>query len=302
MPRQPLVTLPPSGHAKGHAGNVISAHLLGTVVIVGDGQVALRPPPRCGCVIWPLTLALALSPMAACGASSGAGKPQERLPVHGATPRSAKVRRAVLLGRSVGGRLVVAHELGNPASPRRVLIVGCIHGDEPAGVAVAHALTVGPAPANADLWVIPVLNPDGVAAQTRGNAHGVDLNRNFPAGWRPLGPPGSVDFAGGRPLSEPESRLVAALIRRVRPTVGIWFHQPMAVVDTSQGPKAIERRFARQVGLPERSLTVYPGSATRWENTTVANSAFVVELPPGPLATTTVRRYVAAIRAIIDSG
>ncbi|WP_345471822.1 M14 family zinc carboxypeptidase [Actinoallomurus oryzae] len=206
------------------------------------------------------------------------------------------------LGRSVGGRFVIADELGNPASPRRVLIVGCIHGDESAGVAVAHALTAGPAPANADLWVIPVMNPDGMAAQTRGNAHGVDFNRNFPAEWQPLGPPGSVDFAGGGPLSEPESRLVAALIRRVRPTVGIWFHQPMAVVDTSQGPKAIERRFARQVGLPERSLTVHAGSATRWENTIVANSAFVVELPPGPLSTTSVRRYVAAIRTIIDSG
>jgi hypothetical protein len=47
--------------------------------------------------------------------------------------RSAKVRRATPLGRSVGGRLVVANELGDPASPRRVLVVGCIHGDESAG-------------------------------------------------------------------------------------------------------------------------------------------------------------------------
>jgi protein MpaA len=208
----------------------------------------------------------------------------------------------VPLGRSAGGRLVVANELGDPASPRRMLVIGCIHGDESAGVAVARALTAGPAPANADLWVIPVLNPDGMAARTRGNAHGVDLNRNFPAGWRPLGPPGSVYFAGRGPLSEPESRLAAALIRRVRPTVGIWFHQHMGVVDTSQGPKAIERRFARQVGLPERSLTVYPGSATGWENTTVPDSAFVVELPPGPLSTASVRRYVAAVRVIIGAG
>jgi hypothetical protein len=208
----------------------------------------------------------------------------------------------VPLGRSVGGRLVIANELGDPGSPRRVLVVGCIHGDESAGVAVARALTAGPAPANADLWVIPVLNPDGMATQTRGNAHGVDLNRNFPAGWRPLGPPGSVYFAGNKPLSEPESRLVAALIRRVRPTVGVWFHQHMAMVDTSQGPKAIERRFARQVGLPERSLTVYPGSAVAWENTTVPDSAFVVELPAGSLSTASIRRYVAAVRAITGPG
>jgi protein MpaA len=276
-------------------------HVLGTVVIVADERMALRLPPRRGRTIWSLALALALS-MAACAASSCGGEPWERPHVHGATPGSAKVRRAVPLGRSAGGRLVVANELGDPASPRKVLVVGCIHGDESAGVAVARALTVGPPPANADLWVIPVLNPDGMATQTRGNAHGVDLNRNFPAAWRPLGPPGSVDFAGSGPLSEPESRLAAALIRRVRPTVGIWFHQPAAVVDTSQGPKATERRFARQVGLPERSLTVYPGSATRWENTTVLDSAFVVELPAGTLSTASIRRYVAAVRAITGSG
>ena len=32
------------------------------------------------------------------------------------------------------------------------------------------------------LWTIETVNPDGVAAGTRGNAHGVDLNRNFAAG------------------------------------------------------------------------------------------------------------------------
>jgi protein MpaA len=266
------------------------------------GRMALRLPPRRGCAVWPLALVLALSPTAACAASGGAGKPRARPPVHSAISRSPMVRRTVPLGRSASGRLVVANELGDPASPRRVLVIGCIHGDESAGVAVARALTAGPAPVNADLWVIPVLNPDGMAARTRGNAHGVDLNRNFPAGWRPLGPPGSVYFAGRGPLSEPESRLAAALIRKVRPTVGIWFHQHMAVIDTSQGPKAIERRFARQVGLPERSLTDYPGSATGWENTTVPDSAFVVELPAGSLSPTSVRRYVAAVQAITGSG
>lgn len=277
-------------------------HLLGTVIIVADGWDGAPPATSPDYAVWPLALALALSPMAACVASGGAGKPQERPSVHGATPRSPKVRRAIPLGRSVGGRLVVANELGDPASPRRVLVVGCIHGDESAGVAVARALAAGPTPANADLWVIPELNPDGMAARTRGNAHGVDLNRNFPAGWRPLGPPGSAEFAGKGPLSEPETRLAAALIHRVRPTVGIWFHQPMAVIDTSQGPKATERRFARQVGLPERSLTVHPGSATRWENMTVPNSAFVVELPAGSLSTASVRRFVSAVRAIIAYG
>jgi murein peptide amidase A len=239
---------------------------------------------------WTAVCVLALLLPCACEASGGTATP---------TSSSATVRRTVPLGGSVHGAPIVAVESGDPASPRKVLVVGCIHGNEAAGIAVARALVDGPAPAHADLWVIPVLNPDGVAARTRGNAHGVDLNRNFPAGWRPLGPPGSEFFAGSGPLSEPESRSAAALIRRIRPTVGIWFHQHMAVVDTSEGPKEIERRFARQVGLPARPLTDYPGSVTGWENTVVPDSAFVVELPVGALSAPAVRGYVAAVRTIV---
>ena len=31
--------------------------------------------------------------------------------------------------------------------------------------------------------MIPIYNPDGLAACTRRSAHGVDHNRNFPYGW-----------------------------------------------------------------------------------------------------------------------
>ncbi|MFC4050015.1 M14 family zinc carboxypeptidase [Actinomadura syzygii] len=210
----------------------------------------------------------------------------------------ATVRRTIPLGRSVQGRPITAVELGNPRANRRVLVVGCVHGNEPAGVPVADALAAGSAPASADLWVVRVLNPDGVATQTRGNARGVDLNRNFPARWRPDGAPGSVHYPGGRPLSEPESLYAADLIRRVRPTIGVWFHQETAVVDDSEGPKGVERRFARDVGLPPRKLTDHPGSATGWENTLVRGSAFVVELPGGRLSAQAVRRYADAVRRI----
>ncbi len=210
------------------------------------------------------------------------------------------MRRVVTLGRSVRGRPISAVEVGNPSAAQRVLVVGCVHGDEPAGAPVAEALAAGPGPARADLWVVPVLNPDGMAARTRGNARGVDLNRNFPAGWRPLDALGSVEYSGPGPLSEPESRSAVDLIRRIRPTVGIWFHQNMAVVDDSEGPRDVEQRFARDVGLPLRALTDYPGSITGWENTLVPGSAFVVELPDGALSARSVRRYADAVRHIAD--
>jgi Zinc carboxypeptidase len=105
--------------------------------------------------------------------------------------------RTVLLGRSWQGRPIRAVEVGN-RSGTRVLVVGCIHGNETAGIAIAGALE-RLAPSDLDLWVVPDLNSDGVAAGTRQNAHGVDLNRNFPWHWRPMS---GVYASGPRPLSE----------------------------------------------------------------------------------------------------
>jgi protein MpaA len=212
----------------------------------------------------------------------------------GASGATASVTRH-LIGTSRDGRPLYAYETGAP-SGRKVLVVGCIHGNETAGIAVAQMLQAMPAPAGVDLWVVPDLNPDGVAADTRGNAHGVDLNRNFPWGWQHL----TGTFASGpRALSEPESRAASALIVRLRPQVSIWFHQALGVVDDSQGSVALERRFARLVGLPLARLTDYPGSVASWENHTLkGTTAFVVELRAGGLSSAEARRYARAVLAV----
>src|SRR5262249_9192261 len=92
----------------------------------------------------------------------------------------ATVRRTVVLGYSVDGRPITAAEAGDPDNADKTLIVGCIHGNEPAGIAIAERLASTRPPAESDLWIVADLNPDGVAAGIRGNAHSVDLNRNFP--------------------------------------------------------------------------------------------------------------------------
>jgi len=217
-------------------------------------------------------------------------------------PAAPHVHRSVVLGRSVQGRKIRAFEVGNPLSRRRVLVVGCIHGNEPAGIAIADALARGRPVAGADLWIVPDLNPDGVAADTRQNADRVDLNRNFPWQWRPLGPPGSTFYAGRRPLSEPESRMVERLVLRVRPQISIWFHQHLDVVDESGGQVRIERRFASLVRMPLRRLTRYPGSATAWENHTLpGTTSFVVELPPGHVSNERIGVFTRAIRSLAAS-
>jgi protein MpaA len=184
-----------------------------------------------------------------------------------------------------------------PDALQRVLVVGCIHGDECAGVAVVRRLMRAPPPARSDLWLIPNLNPDGAMLGSRQNAHGVDLNRNFPYRWRTLGRPGTLHYPGPAPLSEPESRAAYRLIRGVRPTISIWFHQALSLVDLSGGSRAIERRFGRLVGLPVARLPRYPGSVTGWQNAKFApTTAFVVELPPGRLSSTALSRYSDGIR------
>src|SRR4029078_5899448 len=93
-----------------------------------------------------------------------------------------------------------------PGAGARVLVVGSIHGNEPAVIAIVRALESSHP--HADLWLVPTLNPDGLARGTRQNAHGIDLNRNFPAGWRRFGPPNSVYVAGPRPVSQLATRIV----------------------------------------------------------------------------------------------
>jgi protein MpaA len=212
-----------------------------------------------------------------------------------ATPADPTGHRTVLLGRSVDGRPIAAIETGDLDSPRRELVVGCTHGNECAGVAVAERLAHTQPPPELALWIVPNLNPDGAAANTRQNAHRVDLNRNFPWRWQRLT---GVYDSGPHPLSEPESRLAATLIARVRPNVTIWFHQHLDVVDDSSGDVAIERRFADVADMQLAALTREPGSAVTWQSHCFpAATAFVVELPAGRLAPRAVARLDAAADA-----
>jgi protein MpaA len=205
-------------------------------------------------------------------------------------------RRVVLLGHSLEGRPITAVETGDFDEGNTALVVGCIHGSEQAGIAIAERLAGGALPRELDLWLVPDLNPDGAAAGTRGNANGVDLNRNFPWHWQHLG---GVYYSGPRPLSEPESRIGYRLILRLRPLIAIWFHQHLDLVDESGGDLTIERHFAALVHLPLLRLQRYPGSVVSWQNATLAGTtAFVVELPAGALSSSNARRYAHAVLAV----
>jgi protein MpaA len=209
------------------------------------------------------------------------------------------VRATIRLATTRSGSPVIALHLGNPARPA-LLVVGCIHGNETAGIAVTDTLAAMSADrlANANLWIVGVVNPDGLRRGTRVNGNGVDLNRNFPARWQPLGGRGDIHYAGPAPASEPETVAMVQLLKTVRPAIGIWFHQALAVIDNSEGPAVAEEALSDALRLPEQPLPDYPGSAVGFENTVVPRSAFAVELPAGPLAAAATRRAAATILAL----
>jgi protein MpaA len=206
--------------------------------------------------------------------------------------------RHVLLGRSTEGRAIRAVRVGDPDSPRKALVVGAIHGDEPAGPRVTRALRgLGGGAEGVDLWVVDTVNPDGRARRSRRNARGVDLNRNFPRRWR-RSARGSRYYSGSRRLSERESRIVARWVERIRPAVTIWYHQPWGVVLLPcTGPAPIERRYMELARLPgERCRGAgLAGTATSWQNHAFPGTrAFVVELPAGGVSAAAAERHARA--------
>jgi N-acetylmuramoyl-L-alanine amidase len=204
---------------------------------------------------------------------------------------------ALLFGHSAEHRPLTATRVGE--GPVKVLVVGSIHGNETAGRAVLRRLERSHPAAGVELWLVDSVNPDGVRRGTRQNAHGVDLNRNFGRRWRGAGRAFDTYFPGRSAFSEPESQAVRRLVRRIRPAITVYYHQHMRLVNLSSGADArLVRAYARRVGLPARTLPNYHGTATSWQNHSFpGTSAFVVELPAGPLSPASARRHAAAVLA-----
>jgi protein MpaA len=202
----------------------------------------------------------------------------------------------LLLGRSERGRPIVAYRMGNPQGTP-VLVFGCIHGTECAGIAVVRALER--VRTRLDLWIVPSLDPDGYAIGRRQNGRGVDLNANWSSGWRGGGRPWDTYYPGPRPFSERETRIARRLILRLRPRVTIWFHQHMDLVWAWGQSSRAGRIYARASGMRFYHHHWLPGTAPNWQNHHLSGTAsFVVELPAGRLAPRQVRRHVRAVLAV----
>jgi murein peptide amidase A len=182
---------------------------------------------------------------------------------------------------------------------RRLLLVGGIHGDEPASteavVELVERLRSSP-PDGASVWLIPALNPDGLVHNRKNNAHDVDLNRNFPARNFTRTHEAGYD-PGPTPLSEPESTLLAALVKREAIDAVVSVHAPFACINFDGPAKAWAAAVSNASGWPVWESIGYetPGSLGTWLGVDCGIPILTVELPQGTLT-----NFRAAAGAALD--
>lgn len=176
-----------------------------------------------------------------------------------------------MIGASVHGRDIVALHRPVESSRVRVVVIGGIHGNEPVSPPIVRSLVDVPMPADVEVWLLPEMNPDGIAAGTRANANGRDLNRNFGWGWLPYD-------GGPAPFSEPETTAAADLVLRAQPHVVVWVHQPLSYVSSiGSTPDALEEAWSRGSGIPVRRDVTQHGGGESWTNFTAGFPSMLIE-------------------------
>jgi predicted deacylase len=245
--------------------------------VVGTAAGDVRPAPA------------AVSAVAVPGAEVASPTPEPTTtPEPTATPKPWESEK---IGESVRGRAITAYRFGTGS--RHLLILGGVHGNErgdDVALALVRYLKAHPSavPSDTEIHIIPVVNPDGVARHTRGNAHKVDLNRNLPTSdWRRKLDRRDVAARAGltggkKPASEPETKAMLSYSEKVAPEVMISLHSRAKLIDyAGPGAKAVARRISKpsKLRLGHLSYDAYiHGSGGQYYSEVVGIPAITVEL------------------------
>jgi protein MpaA len=122
--------------------------------------------------------------------------------------------------------------------------------------------------------------------------------------WKPSSDASSGYYPGPEPFSEPESRAIRRLARRIEPDLSIFYHQPWnQVLGSCTGPDRVQRRYARLVNMEFACRGGdLPGTAPKWFNRKPGRRAFVVELAGGELSSSAAARHARAVMSIARPG
>jgi len=201
------------------------------------------------------------------------------------------------MGTSTEGRPIRGRRFGGPGPA--LLVFGGIHGDELATVEALIELAARVAavrPEGIPVWLLPAVNPDGVARGQKNSARDVDLNRNFPARSFTTAHAAGY-FPGPAPLSEPEARVIADLMDGEPIAAVVAVHAPFACVNYDGPAEAWAAAVSAACGWPARGDIGYPtpGSLGSWLGIDRGLPVLTLELPPGPLS-----RFRGSAAAALD--
>lgn len=226
-------------------------------------------------------------------------RPYPRRPIHASPPRTSSMRainsspsysrpiasasrpRRETVGRSLQGRPIEARVFGSGSDC--IFILATIHGDEDAGTPLVERLASF-LERNPNLYagrcvvLMPNANPDGQAAQTRGNGNGVDLNRNYPANNF-----SASESHGDAALSEPESVAINAVIERYHPQRIVSIHQPLRhgseCIDHDGPARSLAETMSMHTDIPVHRIGSRPGSLGSYAGVTLGIPIITLELP-----------------------
>jgi protein MpaA len=195
-----------------------------------------------------------------------------------ASEASAFPYDGAVMGYSVQDRPIIVERFGSKGPV--VFLFHTIHGDEvPAeqlGEEMRTWLLLNPnAWEGLQVLFVTQVNPDGYVMDTRYNASGVDLNRNFPATNFEATP-----TFGPSPASEPETQVIVSLVEDSEPTAIVSVHSPLDAINYDGPAEALAVLAAEESGMAiDQDIGFYPGSFGSYAGIDLQIPTVTLELP-----------------------